>query len=74
MQSVHTITTDTLTPLTLASRRGHRDIAELLLRHKADVNHRAKVTRGEGWEVATMVVGAFYCYGFGVAVWISEFG
>ena len=49
------------TSLMLASEGGHRDCMELLLRHKADINHQDKVTRGEGWEVAPMVLGADAC-------------
>ena len=44
------------TPLAWASWNGHLDCAELLLGHKADVYHQDKVTRGEGWGVALMVV------------------
>ncbi len=40
---------------------GHRDCADLLLGRKADPNLQNKVTRGEGWEVAPMVVGADAC-------------
>ena len=39
-------------PLHSASKNGHRDLADLLLRHKADPNLRSQVTRGErvgGW-------------------------
>ena len=53
-------------PLYAASVGGHRDCAELLLGRKADVNLQNKVTRGEGWEVAPMVVGADACI---VGVW-----
>ena len=68
------------TPLYLASQKGHRAFAELLIRHKADPNRPDKVTRGEGWEVAPMVVEADACiagvydYGYGVVVWIFAFG
>ena len=44
----------------------NRDIAELLLDRKADVNLQDQVTRGEGWGVAAMVVGADACI---VGVW-----
>ena len=46
------------TPLHVASEEGQRDCIELLLGSKADVNLQNKVARGEGWEVARMVVGA----------------
>ena len=36
------------TPLLKASIEGHRDIVELLLQHKAAIDHQDKVTRGEG--------------------------
>ena len=49
------------TPLMQASYCGHRDCAELLLSRKADPNLQEKVTRGEGWGVAPMVVGADAC-------------
>ena len=49
------------TPLHSASGDGHRDLAELLLANKADPNLQNNVTRGEGWEVAPMVVGADAC-------------
>ena len=39
----------------------------LLLGHKANPNLADQVTRGEGWEVAPMMVGAG-AYGFGVMV------
>ena len=60
------------TPLTLASQGGHRDCAELLLGRKADVDHQNKVTRGEGWEVAPMVVGADACIICEFQIWVSE--
>ena len=40
---------------------GHRDCAELLLGRKAEIDHQDNVTRGEGWEVAPMVLGADAC-------------
>ena len=46
------------TPLVEACNRGQRDLVELLLANKADVNLQTNVTRGEGWGVAPMVVGA----------------
>ena len=49
------------TPLHVASWKGHLDYAELLLGRKADVNLQDKVTRGEGWRVAPMVLGADSC-------------
>ena len=49
------------TPLALASVKGHLDCADLLLGRKANVNRQNWVTRGEGWEVAPMVVGADAC-------------
>ena len=58
---------------------GERDLAALLLAYKADPNLPNKVTRGEGWEVAPMVVEADACiagvydYGYGVVVWIFAF-
>ena len=52
---------DDNTPLYWASKKGHRDLAELLLGRKADVDVQNKVTRGEGWEVALTVVGADAC-------------
>ena len=61
-----------------ASVNGHRDCADLLLGRRADVNHQNKVTRGEGWEVAPMVVAADACInGCGVLwggfrIWVSE--
>ena len=39
---------DGWTPLLEASSNGHRDIAELLLKHKAAIDHQNKVTRCEG--------------------------
>ena len=36
------------TPLLETSSNGHRDIAELLLKHKAAIEHQDKVTRCEG--------------------------
>ena len=58
----------------LASNGGHRDCTELLLSCKASPNQQDQVTRGEGWEVAHVVVGdGTYCC-VGVAVWIIEFG
>ena len=45
----------------LASEKGHRDCAQLLLGRKADIDQQNKVTRGEGWEVARTVVGADSC-------------
>ena len=55
-----------VTPLYEASINGHRDLAELLLANKAGVNLQDNVTRGEGWGVAPMVVGADACI---VGVW-----
>ena len=52
---------DDATPLLYASVEGHLDCAELLLANKAGVNLQDKVTRGEGWEVAPMLVGADAC-------------
>ena len=58
---------------------GHRDLAELLLANKADVNIQDKVTRGEGWGGAAMVVGAgacivgVWCYG-GLVLWCGFSG
>ena len=49
------------TPLMWASEFGQRDCVELLLSHDADPNLQNNVTRGEGWEVAPMVVGADAC-------------
>ena len=49
------------TPLSLASVKGHGDCADLLLSRKAEIDHQNKVTRGEGWEVVPMVVGADAC-------------
>ena len=49
------------TSLTAASYFGHRDCADLLLTRKAEIDHQDKVTRGEGWEVAPMVVEADAC-------------
>ena len=52
----------------------------MLLSWNANINHQDKVTRGEGWEVAPMVVEADACiagvydYGYGVVVWIFAFG
>ena len=63
------------TPLALASLKGHRDCADLLLSRKAAIEHQNKVTRGEGWGVAPMVVGADACInGCGVVGWISDLG
>ena len=49
------------TPLALASMKGHRDCAALLLGHFAKVGQQNEVTWGEGWEVAPVVVGADAC-------------
>ena len=46
------------TPLHDASREGRLHLAKLLLANKADPNLQHIVTRGEGWEVAPMVLGA----------------
>ena len=39
---------DATTALLQASIYGHRETAEVLLSHKADVNAKNKVSRGEG--------------------------
>ena len=51
-------------PLHTTSYAGHRDCAELLLGHKADLNHQIKVVLtklGASWEVAPVLVGADAC-------------
>ena len=68
------------TPLMRASYNGHRDCADLLLTRKAEVDQQDKVTRGEGWEVAPMVLGADACIidvtvvvlWCGFRIWVSE--
>ena len=67
------------TPLHVASgENGQVDCVELLLANKANPNRQDKVTRGEGWEVAPMVVGAdaciISCCGCGAVVCISNLG
>ena len=65
---------DGWTPLLWASRKGYRDIAELLLKHKAAIDHQDEVTRGEG-----LGGGAYggrsrrwrYLLLMAVAVWVS---
>ena len=57
----------------LASRYGHLETVEFLLAHKADVNAKNKVSRGEGCEGAPMGarrpwtgcrgLGSGFCYG-----------
>ena len=42
------------TPLTRASNKGHHETVEVLVTHKADVNAKGKVSRGEGCEGAPM--------------------
>ena len=40
------------TPLIQASEEGHHEIVEVLLKHKADINAKNKVSRCEGCEGA----------------------
>ena len=54
------------TPLTLATGYGHHETVEVLLAHKADVNAKGKVSRGEGCEGAPMGLGG---HGLGVGAW-----
>ena len=61
------------TPLMLASDNGHHETVEVLLAHKADVNAKDNVSRGEGCEGAPMgasrpwtgcrTLGSGFCYG-----------
>ena len=42
------------TSLTIASNNGHHETVEVLLAHKADVNAKDQVSRGEGGEGVPM--------------------
>ena len=68
---------DGRTALLEASYEGHRDTAELLLKHKAAVDRQSNVTRGEG-----LGGGAYggrsrrwsYLLLMAVTVWVSALG
>ena len=51
------------TALLYATQYGHFDIADILLRHGASVQHENKVIRGKDSEGASVFVGEELCFG-----------
>ena len=51
------------TALLYATQYGHFDIADILLRHGASVQHENKVIRGKDSEGVSVFVGKELCFG-----------